>query len=171
MACGGCGRFYRCLSRVCRFQRRWVRNSEGVCMGRMRKPEKCRLEISQGDYLIVKKHLTAGEERRVFARMVMGGAMVVGEKARVDPMEVGRATALAYLLEWSLTRDDRTPIPLDPSNPDAVAAILDDLDPESYKEIVEAIQAHDTAMTELREKEKNDRGGANTTSPSSQSAA
>src|SRR5262245_19463421 len=110
-------------------------------MARMFKPETTRLDLSDGDFLIVKKRLTAGEQRKIFARMV--SKLVPGEKTEVDPMQAGIAKIVEYLLDWSIVDADNKPVDIRNQPPEFVAAALNALDGESYAEIRIAIDQHE----------------------------
>lgn len=124
-------------------------------MNRFVAPETQVLKISRGDTLTVKRRLNAGEQRAAFARMALAGT---DGALRINPLEVGLATILAYLVDWSLTDASGKVVPISGQAPDVVAAALNALDPGSYAEIREAIEAHDAAVQEAREQEKNDQG-------------
>jgi hypothetical protein len=135
----------------------------------MREPEEVKLELSDGDWLIVKKHLTAGEVRASQVRIIK--SMVPGEKVELDPMEVGVTEALAYLLDWSILDSRGNPVMIRQKPEASTRSALLNLDPEKFAEIVDAIKAHDAAMSAAREAEKNVRAGATVSSAISVSAA
>lgn len=116
---------------------------------RMRRPETATLEISQGDWLLVKKHLTAGEQRQMFALMMRAD----GEA--IDRVKVGLAKILTYLLDWSIEDADGKRVVILDQPVSAVEGALNALDPDSYREILTAIEAHEEAMEQAREAEKN----------------
>lgn len=104
-----------------------------------------RLAISNGDWVLVKDRLNAGENRR----MVHRGTTTTAEgQLQTDLIEAGLAKILAFLLDWSLKIPIRGPgaLPLD--------AALDSIDPDSYTEILRAIEAHETAMQAERDAQK-----------------
>lgn len=131
---------------------------------RLVKPETARIPISDGDWILVKRRLTAGEARRVQARMIK--SMNAGERVQLDPIQVGRSQAMEYLLDWSL--DD---CPIRGCSPEQIGEMLDSIDGESFAEILHAIQAHEAAVEKARVEEKNDRDGAINSSVISPSAA
>jgi hypothetical protein len=138
---------------------------------RYRKQEEMRLDLSDGDWLLVRKHLTAGEERDALAKIIKAGTFRSGERPELDPKQVGIATAVAYLLDWSITDADDQPIRIRDQAYDFVAAALAGQTPESLREIVDAIQAHDGAMIAERAHEKKDRAGKSASAPTSTSVA
>jgi len=127
---------------------------------RYRKQEEMRLELTGGDWLLVRKHLTAGEERDAQARVIKAGSFKAGGTPELDLEHVGISQAIAYLLDWSITDADDKPIRIRDQPYAFVAAALRNQTPESLREILDAVQAHDAAMTEARDLEKKDRAGA-----------
>ena len=73
---------------------------------RFRHPETLRLALTRGDWILVKKHLTAGETRRVFRRMIRQGA--TGDE--IDSLQVGLSKMIVYLLDWSFHDADGNPV-------------------------------------------------------------
>jgi hypothetical protein len=138
---------------------------------RYRKQEEIRLELGGGDWLLVRKHLTAGEERDAQARVIKAASFKAGEKPEIDLEHLGIAQAVSYLLDWSITDADDKPIRIRDQPYAFVAAALRNQTPESLREILEAIQAHDGAMTAEREHEKKDRDGKSGRAPTSTSVA
>lgn len=115
-------------------------------------PETVRLPISDGDWIEVKKRLTAGEARAVMGRMVK--SMSPGEKIQLDPIEVGRSKAIEYLYDWSLVGSDGKVIAIRDRSRAEIGQQLDALDGDSFKEITDAIEAHEKAMEAEREEKK-----------------
>ena len=136
---------------------------------RYRKQEEIRLTLSDGDWLLVRKHLTAGEERDAQARVIKAGSFRTGEKPELDLEHLGIAQAVSYLIDWSLTDADDKPIRIRDQGYAFVAAALRNQTPESLREILDAVQAHDAAMTAEREHEKKVQGGTSAPSPISTS--
>jgi hypothetical protein len=116
-------------------------------MSRFVRPETVTLTISDGDTLTVKRRLNSGEERALFARMYTAG---VNGQLKVNPFQTGIAIVTAYLLDWSLT-DDGKRVPIAELSVDELTRVLDGLDPTTYGEIRQAIEAHDNAVREERE--------------------
>jgi hypothetical protein len=115
-------------------------------MSRFVRPETLTLTISDGDTLTVKRRLNSGEERALFARMYTAGA---NGQLKVNPFQTGIAIVTAYLLDWSLT-DDGKRVAIADLSVDALTRVLDGLDPTTYGEIRQAIEAHDNAVREER---------------------
>lgn len=114
----------------------------------MHAPESVRIDLPRGDWVLVKKRLTAGEMRRSFALMVRE------ESGSVDPLMVGVNKVLTYLVDWSVTDMHDRPLVIRDQPPDRVLAILDALDHDCYQEVKDAVDAHEAAMTREREAEK-----------------
>jgi hypothetical protein len=139
-------------------------------MQRYRAQEEHRIELTGGDWLLVRKYLTAGEERASQAKLIKGGAVKAGEKPEIDYEQVGVAQAATYLLDWSLLDAKGKPIVIRDQPYDFILAALRDQTPESCREIVEAIQAHEAAMIAERDLEKKT-GGVNVPPQTSASVA
>ena len=137
-------------------------------MPRYRKQEEHRIDLSEGDWLLVRKHLTAGEERSAQAAVVK--TMRAGETPEIDYERLGFAQVASYMLDWSLTDADGKPIAVRDQPTDFIIAALRNMTPESSKEILDAIQAHDAAMVAEREQEKKRPAGVSAPSPTSTSA-
>jgi hypothetical protein len=150
-------------------------------MSRFVKPTEVRLPISDGDYLIVKEKLTAGEQLEVFARLYKtaeggssGGVTVgktgIAESMTLDPLQVGLSMVLGYLLDWSLTDDDGRVVSIRNQPLDVVTAALRNLEFDDYQEIVAAVQAHDARHQAARQEKKRS-GGPSGSGPISRSLA
>jgi hypothetical protein len=124
-------------------------------MARVTRPETHTLTLQSGETLLVKKRLNAGERREMLA------SMRDPVTNRMDGLLSGRATALAYLLDWNL-KDDISGEALlmkDPKTgqrlPNAeISALLDSLDSDDVKEIENAIDQWDDKMLAERKEEK-----------------
>ncbi len=129
------------------------------------------LHISQGDTLTVRRRLNSGEQRAAYARMYIAG---VDGELKVNPLATGISLILAYLLDWTITDDSGSVYPIRGASVEEMTAALDALDPESYAEIRQASEQHDTQQATERAAEKNARDGAKTSpaiSPSPSDAA
>lgn len=112
------------------------------------KPEAQRLELTDGQWIEVKKFLTAGEELTVTQAFT---AMRQGKEGDNPTIEINMKRwrimrCAIYLLKWSLSDWDGKPVPVS-------EAALEALDPDRLREIETAIEAH----TKLMEEEKNAR--------------
>jgi hypothetical protein len=121
--------------------------------------ESRRLPISDGGWILVKDRLNAGENKA----MVKRGSVQTADGRRVDSIDAGTAKVLAYLLDWSLK------IPIRGPDATPLASAIDAIDPESYTEILRAIEAHEAAMQAERDAQKKIRGGDPTSSSPSPS--
>jgi hypothetical protein len=121
-------------------------------MSRFVRPETEKLEISGGDWLLVKRRLTAGEERHAFARIVK--RMSIGERPELDPEATGLNKIVAYLLDWSLRDDEGAIVPIREQPANVVEAAILSLDPGSFREIHDAIAAHESRQAAALEDEK-----------------
>jgi len=129
---------------------------------RVRRPATERLELSQGDFLIVKQDLTAGEYRAFLRAATKPIGLAAGgtPAMELDPIAAGEAMVLAYLLDWSFQDADGRPLVIADQPPAVVRAALDHLDSASYMEVQRAIQAHQTAReTALDDEKKTLSGG------------
>jgi hypothetical protein len=130
-------------------------------MSRFVRPETERLELTDGDWILVKRRLNAGEQRRAYNRIIKIQRIGPDGKAtapEIDPAAIGLGRMVEYLLDWSLV-DDNDRVVLIRDQPAAVVeAALLALDPVSFGEIHDAILAHDTAQAELLAAEKKSRG-------------
>jgi len=138
---------------------------------RYRTQETHRIELEGGDWLLVRKHLTAGEERQGHANVLVGGTFKAGERPDVDPRRLGIAQAVAYLIDWNITDKDDKPLVIRDQPFDVVAAMLEAQTPESLKEILKAIDLHDDAMVAERNHQKKVRTGEVVPDPTSTSVA
>lgn len=134
---------------------------------RLVKPEAVRLDLSQGDWLLVRRRLSAGEERRMFARMRNDGAT----PDKLNPFMVAPARTLAYLLDWSMTDFNDLPINIRGETDDMVLSALDQLDPDTAREINKAVQDHEDREDALRAAEKKTPSGETSSSVTSPSPA
>jgi len=123
------------------------------------KPEIVRLELSDGDWLEVKKRLSIGEERASFQQI--SGSINNEGWIRPNVEMVGIAEVLAYLVDWSLIDANDKPVKV---SKDALLS----MDPDDYKEIEEAVQAHIKKMDAERAHEKKVAGlsASSTSAPS-----
>lgn len=136
-------------------------------MSRFVKPQVARLPISDGDYLDVKARLNAGEQQDLFSRMLP--YMTPGQPLKLETRQVMTAKILAYLVGWSLT-DDGKPVPYSPDmTEDARLATLSNLDPDTFAEIKDALDAHIEKVDAERDAAKKSKDGENASSATSPS--
>jgi hypothetical protein len=135
---------------------------------RMRRPETVRLALTDGDWVEVKKYLTAGERRQMFAGMLRQGVDGTDE---VNTLKIGLSKIAAYLTDWSAKDADGKPVVIADRDVAAVTSAVDSLPPEAFTEVLAAIEAHETAMEAARSAEKNGQGGESTSQATSPSPA
>ena len=138
-------------------------------MSRFVRPETTKIDLTAGDWLLVKRRLTAGEERHAFARIVKPHA--AGERLTFDVEQTGLAKIVAYLLDWSLVDDTGVIVPVRDQPAAVVEAALLALEPSSFNEIQRAIDTHERAEFDVHEAEKKTRDGERKLSPISSSVA
>jgi len=102
------------------------------------------LTCEDGAYIDVKQRLNAGQQRRVFGRMVK--TMQAGEKITLDPEQVGISRVLEYLVGWSF-ESGGVPVPV-------TEEAVNNLDPDVYEEIRKTIDAHEESVAKARDEEK-----------------
>jgi hypothetical protein len=135
---------------------------------RIVRPDTKRLDISGGDWLLVKQRLNAGEQRRAYARIYRDAG---GGRLQVDPLQTGIALVLSYLLDWSLLDEAGKPIAIMDADDETKLAALDAIDYDSFVEIKDAIEAHQNANEAEAAAKKKIRSGAPSSAPSSPSPA
>jgi hypothetical protein len=109
------------------------------------------LTLANGDRLIVKRQLSCGEERAHMARLYVPQESGL---LRVNPLQIGIATVVAYLVDWTFTDDDGAPVPIRGLAPDDLQNVIDGLDAASFAEIRQAIEAHELRMIAARQEKK-----------------
>jgi hypothetical protein len=119
-------------------------------------PETTILTLGNGDTLVVRKRLNVGEQRESYraCTTLVEEVDASGDpttKRVPDPYLIGRAKVAAYLVDWHLAGDDESVRGLDFAQR---LAILDNLDPEDFYEIKDAVDAHELAMIAARLAEK-----------------
>jgi hypothetical protein len=106
-----------------------------------------KLEQAEGDadYIDVKRELNAGEHRKVLSRMARD--FTPGDKLQLKIEEVGLTKLSAYIIGWSFTDAEGQPVPVSDS-------AIDNLDQDSYQELIAAVDAHEEAQNASREAER-----------------
>ena len=130
------------------------------------------LPISNGDRLTVRRRLSYGERQDAYARMY---TPTTSGEMKVDPFKMPLAMVLAYLVDWTFTREgERWEISPRHLSIEERESALRDLDPDSFDEVKSAINAHEAAQLEARTQEKklpDGVNGAEVISPSPSAAA
>lgn len=104
------------------------------------RPDTTWLDLADGQRILIKRELTAGEDRARMARM---SEQVDGKGLQLKSLDVGPATMVAYLLDWTLTDDDGQRVEIRGLSPDDLARTLDSLTPARFKEILKTIEAYE----------------------------
>jgi hypothetical protein len=144
-------------------------------MGRNRGVDKSltdTLPLSEGDWIVVRRSLTVGEERTI-ARLsaksyerVDGGGGEGRFRVEYDFLRQGVARAATYIQSWSLLGANGLAIPWLVNLPlEKRMAILEDLDPDTQTEIEEAITKHANAQQEARDAAKKAQAGGTSETP------
>jgi hypothetical protein len=123
-------------------------------MSRFVRPDTVTIPLTDGDTITVRKWLTEGEQRAAYSRIFHV------ESGRVNSQEVGIAMVLAYLLDWTLVDDEGRLVIIRDQPEDLVRAALDQLYPEDFNEIREAIRAHEEQAARERAEKKKATAGA-----------
>ena len=114
------------------------------------RPDTVTLPLSNGQWLLVRKRLSAGERRAKYARLYMMTVKDGTHVRQVNPEQVGLASVTAYLLDWSLRDHDGTPVVIKDLPIDQLEMTLNQLTPEAYDEIEKAIETHDDSMAQKK---------------------
>jgi len=126
-------------------------------LSRFVRPSTRTLTLGNGDQLVVRERLTAGEQRAHFARRYLHTAE---GRLVVNPLTAaGDGIVVAYLLDWNLRDDAGNAVTIRDLSPDDLQRVIDNLDPQSYDEIKTAIETHEAALKAEREAEKKTDGG------------
>jgi hypothetical protein len=133
-------------------------------MGRCRfvDPVVVRVDLTDGDWIDVKRDLTTGEQRAMFAQMRSRDRP--GAIATIDPSLVTTARLMAYVVGWSFRDRDDRPVPV------SVGA-LDSLDTRTFGELRDALDAHEAARDRALDDEKKSLTTSIASDPISRSAA
>lgn len=137
-------------------------------------PDTKKIDISGGDWLIVKGRLSSGDRDDSYERMYLknpDGSFVVHPKGHliVGPSLSRYALITAYLLDWSLMDPDGKPLVIRDQSVAAVTSFLRALDPASLDEIYLAISRHDEVSALERAAQKKTGGGDHELSATSSS--
>jgi hypothetical protein len=114
-------------------------------VSRFVQPQVVRLELSDGDWLEIRRELTVGEQRAAMARTVK--SMRADGRIEPDLEAVGKSEIAAYIIDWSFVdaNDKRVPYSW---------AALDNLTADAYAEIETAVRGHISALEADRGKAK-----------------
>jgi len=90
----------------------------------------------------------------------MYARMYRDESVAVDPTRVHLAVLTTYLLDWSLVDEDGRKVPIADLPYAHLRDVLRSLDPDTFREIYAAIDAHVDTENAIRSEEKNVQDGA-----------
>ena len=116
-------------------------------------PKTTRLEISDGDYIDIKRELTVREEKQMFGKALkrMGGIMGETAEIQLDPIALRFAKVEEYLVGWSFEGDelDDKGKPTGNGVPvELTQAAIEGLEVETFEEIELTIEGHREKMAE-----------------------
>lgn len=112
------------------------------------RPDVKRLDLTDGDFLDVKKRLNTGEYRS----MVTKQYQTSGDRMSINLDQMGLSKVIAYVVGWSFVDLSGAPLPV---NEQTIKAS----DPDVFREVLEAVEGHEAAMDAEREQEKNAKAG------------
>lgn len=117
-------------------------------MGRNRfvKPDTRRIELSDGDWIEIKKQLNVGEDRRYRAaglKRLTGSPGSNAAAIDVDWGELALARVITYVVDWSFKDGNDKTVTVTP-------AAIQNLEPADFEEIDNAIQDHIKEMEEVK---------------------
>jgi hypothetical protein len=126
-------------------------------------PQTAILTLGNGDTLVVRRRLNIGEQRESYRACSALVEQDDGTVQRIpDPHLIGIAKVAAYLVDWNLAGDDAPIRGLDLAQR---VALLDNLDPDDFFEIKDAIDAHEAASVAARLEEKKLQSGPTNADP------
>jgi hypothetical protein len=107
------------------------------------KPDVTTLTLADGDVLTVKVRLTYGERSDAFEHVEREWILDAnGTRTRVPkPGSLAVEMVIAYLVDWTL-KEDGTIVPYRGLTHDQQVATLRALDPDAFRDISDAIDAH-----------------------------
>lgn len=127
-------------------------------------PVTTQVDLGDGTWLELKNRLTLGEERDAMKALYRTESGV----PTPDLGMIGVADVMAYLVDWSLTRDGKR---VDISSDGKKLAALRSMSQDAFEVIHTAVAAHIKAMTAERDAEKNEQATSSGSAATSTSAA
>jgi len=119
-------------------------------------PDVVRVPLSDGDSVLLKKTLNAGEYRQLIVSQFKDTPD--GERVTLDHRKVGMAKLLAYIVGWTFVGFDGQPLPYRPDEPEDIRrATIDGLDQDTYRELIAAVTAHEEREDAALEAQKKTR--------------
>jgi len=122
-------------------------------------PESKRLPLSNDDWILVRRRLSAGERHDSYEYMYLrnpDGSFALSPDGRliVGPANGRIAVVLSYLLDWSLVGPNGSPLAIRGEPLDVIRATLRSIDEASFDEIATAITVHELALAAERDAQK-----------------
>jgi hypothetical protein len=114
------------------------------------------LSLADGETLVVRSRLTNGEQRAMLARIYTTGP---DGTLQVNPWQNQIGVVTAYLLDWSGRDAEGRPVRIADRSIAELEQVLDSLTPDSFGEILAAIERHVLEMRAARDAEKKTRTG------------
>jgi hypothetical protein len=116
------------------------------------KPETTVLPLSNGATVTVRRRLNAGEARARVERWTKTDDVT----GLLQPIHTraGLATVTAYVVDWTVADDDGVVVPVRGLAPADLEAVIDNLLPERFAELLTAVEHHEVAMAAERTAQK-----------------
>ena len=111
------------------------------------KPETCKLDLPAGNWVLVKKRLTAGEQRDMLSHMVK-------ESGAIDSVQVGVCKLVAYVLDWSITDANDRPIVIFGQGEKVLRDALNKMTADGFSILMQAVDEHMASVEREDEEEK-----------------
>ena len=108
------------------------------------RPDVVRLPLSDGDFLDVKKRLNTGEWRA----MVTSQYNASHDHVTLNLDQMGLSKVLAYVVGWSFVDFDQKPLAFNEQT-------IRGMDPDVFREVLDAVERHEEAQDTSRSAEKN----------------
>lgn len=115
------------------------------------KPEVVVLPLSNGATVTVRRRLNNGESRARVERWTTTDAAGMLQAVRT---RAGLATVTAYVVDWTVADDDGVVVPVRGLSPADLEPIIDNLLPERFAELLNAIEHHEQQMIDERTAQK-----------------
>ena len=115
-------------------------------------PNPTRLPLSNGQWVVVKAELNAGETMDLFERAAPGIDITEpGAITKLSPTKLGLALCVAYVLDWSFIDPQGAPMLLRGVSVEEKEAMLRLLKFDRFIELMKAISAHDAETRQKKE--------------------
>jgi hypothetical protein len=134
------------------------------------KPESIRLPLPDGDWIQVKVRLNAGEYRAFIMQSSKATTAPCpscgfqSDDLVFDALKYPVELAAAYLLDWSFTMNGQV-VPIAQQSGEVIRSALDNLEPEDFKLVWQAIEAHKDRQDLARAQEKKRQASATSSAP------